>query len=599
MNQFQQLIWKTMFAEDWRQFVDVTHCTAKYVADEVPALKMLNGSSHKDAYLCTFIDAPTGSGKNYYITRVLAKEAKKHNRKILVLSNRNILELQQKQEIIADNNYPVISNRDLIKLKTLDNIVFLTYQSVLNTNFIQYFADATPAYIVFDEAHFLCADATFNANTESILYSILSRYPLVPRVYMSATLDVVKPLIMSFEYNLDDIIADPGTKYTYQNVVKIFAPKAPVNTMDEIPKRKLKYKEYRFNPDYQCASIFFFKQWETIINKINQEIETENFDKWLIFVNEKETGKMLYSHFPKAKADFITAELAPNNSTLNSLVNTQQFPKKVLICTSVLDNGISIHDDSLKNIVIDFFDKTEFIQMLGRKRVRENETITVYTRVPTFKDVKTRCMQIGKSAQDFENLEDNPLEFLWSRWGRLSIREQELVSVGFSNSGYLTAGASIFTKYALSTQQAWYDTLNSQLESDPYAYAKQICEWLRKTFSKEEMLKEDISPDDTDIAELRRDVTDIIEDCIKENNISDANSNDYVIPAAAIKNLGNKIQEIIRDSLYSQKQFGVVVDKGAANVRNVIESMELPYELSDKGSGTAKNTYRLSRKPGT
>lgn len=69
-----------MYTVDWSQFVDVTHCTAKYVAEEVPVPKVTDSKFYTDVYLCTFIDSPTGSGENYYATQVLAKKAKELNK---------------------------------------------------------------------------------------------------------------------------------------------------------------------------------------------------------------------------------------------------------------------------------------------------------------------------------------------------------------------------------------------------------------------------------------------------------------------------------------------------------------------------------------
>lgn len=44
------------------------------------------------------------------------------------------------------------------------------------------------------------------------------------------------------------------------------------------------------------------------------------------------------------------------------------FKQKVVVATSVMDNGISIHDIEMRNMVIIADTKEEFIQMLGRKR---------------------------------------------------------------------------------------------------------------------------------------------------------------------------------------------------------------------------------------
>lgn len=53
--------------------------------------------------------------------------------------------------------------------------------------------------------------------------------------------------------------------------------------------------------------------------------------------------------------------------------------KKILITTSVMDNGISLEDEYLRNIVIMADTKETFIQMLGRKRIKNNnEKLNLY-----------------------------------------------------------------------------------------------------------------------------------------------------------------------------------------------------------------------------
>ncbi|MBR0290382.1 MAG: hypothetical protein IJQ82_15530 [Selenomonadaceae bacterium] len=52
----------------------------------------------------------------------------------------------------------------------------------------------------------------------------------------------------------------------------------------------------------------------------------------------------------------------------------------MLIATSVLDNGVNLKDSTIKHVVIDMLDQTEFIQMLGRVRISGNATVNLYVR---------------------------------------------------------------------------------------------------------------------------------------------------------------------------------------------------------------------------
>lgn len=88
------------------------------------------------------------------------------------------------------------------------------------------------------------------------------------------------------------------------------------------------------------------------------------------------------------------------------MLDTGELPCKVLITTSVLDNGFSIEDDNVKNIVICTDDKTEFLQELGRKRINKDkgETVNLYIRVVTKEALKLRKYVFEQYNNLFESL---------------------------------------------------------------------------------------------------------------------------------------------------------------------------------------------------
>ena len=73
------------------------------------------------------------------------------------------------------------------------------------------------------------------------------------------------------------------------------------------------------------------------------------------------------------RTDDIEEQVAWGN-----LKKSGTFATKVLVTTSVLDNGFSIKDKHIKNIVICSHDKTEFIQELGRCRLLSDQTINLF-----------------------------------------------------------------------------------------------------------------------------------------------------------------------------------------------------------------------------
>ena len=82
------------------------------------------------------------------------------------------------------------------------------------------------------------------------------------------------------------------------------------------------------------------------------------------------------------------------NDEYNYIIDNEIFRPKILISTSVLDNGINIKNDGrnssdkVLNIVIDSFDRTEFIQMLGRIRRNSEDKINLYIKKYSTDDLK-------------------------------------------------------------------------------------------------------------------------------------------------------------------------------------------------------------------
>lgn len=86
-----------------------------------------------------------------------------------------------------------------------------------------------------------------------------------------------------------------------------------------------------------------------------------------------------------------------SKKTWDAILETGELPCAVLITTSVLDNGFSIKDADVKNIVICTDDKTEFLQELGRRRImKDGEIVNLYIRKLSKKDNGTRKQRFEK-----------------------------------------------------------------------------------------------------------------------------------------------------------------------------------------------------------
>lgn len=170
------------------------------------------------------------------------------------------------------------------------------------------------------------------------------------------------------------------------------------------------YMERNF--DY-IQNLFFYQNEEELTARILQSLKNSK-EKWLIFARTKSEGRELCekikTEFSKAYPDnskeknsvpiaiFIDADsrktYGMEAEEFQYIVENESFSPSVLIATSTLDNGVNIKDENVRNVVIDFFDRTEFLQMLGRVRIdptsEEMQTINLY--VKEYKDEELKKM---------------------------------------------------------------------------------------------------------------------------------------------------------------------------------------------------------------
>ena len=324
-----------------------------------------------------FISAQTGKGKNYFIQHSLIRMVHNDNKKtpfkndrILLLSNRVALNRQEKISLadsLRDLGYgepsetiKELSNKGIDKrLIDLGIVTVCSYHQFYNSPELQ---QRQFKYVICDECHFFTADSTFNPYTAEILKIIVKNFKNSIRLYMSATLEETFEPIMQIEKSYCD-------------------------------DRNIEYCYYHFQRNYNYIENFFvYDNFQQVTEKITENCS----DKWLFFVSSKSSGNKLLEDLKNRKISttFLTAESKDCDSnsdeykTYNSIVENENFNQTVRSSTAVLDNGINIKDKAVKNIVIDVFDRVQFLQMLGRVRVLDDSKLNLYIRNYTETDLK-------------------------------------------------------------------------------------------------------------------------------------------------------------------------------------------------------------------
>ena len=300
------------------------------------------------------IDAPTGIGKNTFVLEECIPRAVQAKRNILIISNRIALSVQQKRAVMESVKSPMryrLTDKGVLETETFDNVKVITYHRLRtlfedkdNEDWLR-----KVMFVILDECHFFVADSLFNEWCGYYLEKIVWRFSNAIRIYLTATSwDVLYPIA-------------EAEKSKYHQFVK-------PNYWQPL-RRCLRYY---FPRDFSNYKLNFVSS----VDDLPLLIESSQDEKWLIFIDNKQKGKNLANELG-TKCAYLDSE-NKENDVWKQIVKNQNFDKRVLVTTSVLDNGINIVDDKLKNIIVFSDSRTSIIQMIGRKRCKENESINLW-----------------------------------------------------------------------------------------------------------------------------------------------------------------------------------------------------------------------------
>jgi hypothetical protein len=82
---------------------------------------------------------------------------------------------------------------------------------------------------------------------------------------------------------------------------------------------------------------------------------------------------------------------------VDKITTEEKQSAKILITISVMDNGISLKDEKLRNIIIMSDTEEEFIQMIGRKRAVDKEFVNLYIVSKTREEINRRFLDIKRT----------------------------------------------------------------------------------------------------------------------------------------------------------------------------------------------------------
>lgn len=346
-----------------------------------------------------FIVSQTGTGKTTFIFDNCLPVAEKEKKKILYLCNRAALKNQIKKEAIKHpanktqyvdgkkveeyNDY--LTSKGIAKEHRFGYIDVYAYQEM-----ITFPEDKVEEYavVVMDEAHFFISDAKFNPYTQEILEKIARIFKDTRRIYLTATpresFGVICEVERSFHKQRMDMWSAMYNPYYNPEAAQV---EMSVVVVDE---------------DYTYLQPRFFEN----IHELQKMILRNSSGKWLIFVRVKETAAELMKELklPEEDVAYYDADTDKELEQYKTLIEHEELTHRITISTKVLDVGVNIKTENV-NVVVFEDDPLEIKQMVGRKRRKEKENVTVYFYVPTMEELNQRLGRVRCEISEFKKLQ--------------------------------------------------------------------------------------------------------------------------------------------------------------------------------------------------
>lgn len=400
------------------------------------------------------LSSQTGRGKTTFVMTRLLRNAAAQNRDVLYICNRKALHAQVEQ--IISNMMQEIKSAFSLTEEESRHLIIQTYQ-YYEAGTINPFYFSKVLYVIFDEAHYFLEDASFNSGTnlwsdwikEFYKKTVYAETPIC--VFMTATPEPLKCFlamnygsytfsgesildsitsanrfiskwynrIKDYEdefYNCNRISNNESKKDIRKRLLKEFPQistyECAIRDKDIYGEGKTKIQtalnsncgilEFCDNTDYSYIDEYYFREYSELIDKICKSKE-----KWIIFINNSAEERQYAQQLNDLGIETVVINSHSKNTEatqqLKQLESQQSFSCRVLISTSVLDCGVNIIDDEVQNIVIFEIEKTTFIQMLGRVRVRAGLKVRLFIKAPNALEIRDAVKYTCRDIQTMYN----------------------------------------------------------------------------------------------------------------------------------------------------------------------------------------------------
>lgn len=465
------------------------------------------------------INTQTGTGKTTFIKDELFEYCIKKNKKILYLSNRKALDMQinksfydeyeeekkklekidiytyqkfihdfkielnksEKEEELKNEikeikklkklkkikklKKELKESKQLEKLERLEKKIYWRIRNDIEKRYTFEKIIGKYKYIVLDEVHFFTSDATFNADCELLydlffkIFKIFSKEKVL--ILMTSTTDTIEKLSRF------------GTKKGYI---------------------------YRQKPNYSYLNVKYFKENDSIIKKIVDDIKENSQNKWIIFVNSKNEGKEISNKLKEKNIKNSFLHSKNKSKEFENIVKKEKFDKNVLISTKILETGVNINDEDVKNIVMYDIDRETIIQEIGRVRVGINKPrkINLYIPLRNYNYFINIQENIKEKLKCIKLYNSNPADFFKKYQYQIDKIPSEIFYIDYFNGSEFHFSIRKTSKTYFEEKYKYLGKITDNFlngNNAEYSFVLQVLKWLKieDSFNIENLIDKNVS----------------------------------------------------------------------------------------------------------
>lgn len=343
------------------------------------------------------INGPTGCGKSQMIADYI--EEKPPDETVIIHTPRRCTKRQLRREVARKLGIPPDKAEEQLERM---NVYILTYQSFVNR---QNLFKGKFLTVFLDECHCLSSDATFAMYPQQMLQWLENNLDTTKRIYITATIDNVLPLIWSKEY------IEYDNRYP-SNVILDASPEEIAMFHFRRYTRIQHLVLMKVNWDYLNFKIYDPSDPQKLAEYINAI--SKSGKKTLMLLNDIDKGRNFNQHLdPPAQQIYSDSVDDALNEEISKITENSMFEGSVLITTKVANIGLSLHDSAIEVIVAESFEPEEIIQIIGRVRVDRRKPRPVTVLLPDYSSGDLGRMEhmLIEQIKDFKAAKENPYKY--------------------------------------------------------------------------------------------------------------------------------------------------------------------------------------------